>query len=127
MLLDSGTIVIRHATVVVSITVNWALDPLDWEAKELAIQTSLQKDGFGQTQVESERGELMFGAEGPPLTQIPAVIRPSSSISSRNPGVGSHGTVGVILEIIKVKDSKMVAKVILTNCDIAWAICWQTT
>ena len=44
--------------VVVSVTVDWSLDPIDWNRAEEAVQELLIAKGFPQVQVLIERGEV---------------------------------------------------------------------
>lgn len=106
---------------VVSITVDWIIDPPIYMTTKATMEYIVYQAGFSDVQVEFKSGEISVGAQVAPLFQNQTItleqaaipyIRPGSSISG--PLTDTFATIGPVLEIVD-KSSKVVSAAALTT------------
>lgn len=116
--------------VVVSITVDWEIDPPVYEVIQKTMYELLRKNGFLDVEVEFERGDIsvhigtqLVKPSFRRLTTAQAAVpylRPGSSISNgtaTEPAApeDAMGTIGVIMDVVNIKTGKVVTTLAMTN------------
>jgi hypothetical protein len=127
--------------IVISITVDWSLDPPNWATAERLIQDTLNEGGFREIEVLFQRGEVQLFtfafAENkvfvPPMLPKEYIVKPGASISGTSylkdtAGAflrGPFGSVGVIMRVFK--GGELHGHYVLTNYHVIrpWIPGWQ--